>query len=128
MKLFAIFCLLSFAPIHAIEVRTSMPEKKSDSHHYHLFAKQFADTIKSHSPVDECHVILNDIEKKLEIRVEFEKEVLTKFLAENHNIRFVSQSDTDRYLSNFRAALKKSASEIFTEIEKESITIQLQIK
>ncbi len=128
MKVLAIFFMLFFIPIHAVEVRTSLPEKKSDSHHYHLYAKQFAETIKSHAPIDECHVILHDIEKKLEIRIEFEKDVLTKFLSETHNIRFVSQSDRDRYISNLRTTLKNSASEIFTEIEKESILIQVQIK
>jgi len=129
INMYTILSLLFLMPLQAIEVRTSQSKvEKSDFHNYQLYAKQFAETIKSHPPVEECHVLLHEAEKTVEIRIEFVREELLTYLSLAHNIRFVSQGDVDRYANNFKSAVKSSASEIFSELEQNSIRVDLQIK
>lgn len=127
----AIFCLLCL-PVHAYEVRT-VPQKVetgAERVHYPTFAKHFADTLKTHPPVSDCQVLLHtselaDLVDRIEIAVKIDREALITFLTEEHKMRFVSQNSQDRYLTSLKCTLHKAAKDIFTEIQHEAISVNI---
>lgn len=133
MTFCTIFCLLCL-PAAAYEVRTMPPkaEAGADRAHYPTFAKRFTDTLKTHPPVSDCHVLLHtselaDLVDRIEIAVKIDREALITFLTENHKIRFVSQKDQDRYLDSFKSTLRKAAADIFTDIKTEAIAVNISL-
>lgn len=126
-----IFCLLCL-PAVGYEVRTTPPktETGADRIHYPAFAKRFTDTLKTHPPVSDCHVLLHtselaDFVDKVEIAIKIDREALVTFLTEQHKIRFVSQKDQDRYLESFKSTIRKAAADIFTDIKNEAISVNI---
>jgi hypothetical protein len=131
MTVCAIFCLLCLT-LEGYEV-TTMPqtvEVKSDRAHYPILAKRFSDTLKMHPPVSDCHLLLHtttiaDYVERIEIAIQIDRQALIAYLTEEHNIRFVTPRDQDRYLDSFANTIRTTASEIFTEVKHESINVSL---
>ena len=131
MTVCAIFCLYCL-PLQGYEVTTTphATEAKSDRAHYPMLAKRFSDTLKTHPPVSDCHLVLHASEiaeyvDRIEIAIQIDRQALITYLTEVHNIRFVTPRDQDRYLDSFSNTIRTTASEIFTEIKHESINASL---
>lgn len=128
--IFALFCFSSLPDqCHGYEAR-SYETHPSERVHYHAFATRFAETLKAHPPVTDCQVTLleNDFESfidHIKISVEISREALLDFLHQEHNRRFVSQNDQDRYLIALQGSIHGAASEIFSDIKHEAIEVTL---
>lgn len=127
----AFFCLLC-CPSYAYEVKTRPQDlaTSADRVHYPLFAQHFCDTLKTHPPVSDCQVLLqksgvSEFADNIEIAIKIDKEHLIAFLTNERKVLLVSQKDQDRYLTSLQFTIRKTASEIFTDIKHEAIKVSV---
>lgn len=105
----------------------------SNRAHYPEFAKRFADQAKTHPPVTDCHVSLlyaefGDTVDRMQISIEVDRQALHNCLKELQSLRYVSPREQDRYLDSLQQGIRNAAAEVFSEIKKEAIHVQLAVK
>ena len=135
--MFRILFLLAMliSPLYSLEVRTANPppqNKAQERVHYHSFAAHFANTLKNHPPVTDCHVKVfltdfKDLEDRLEIIVEIDRPSLITHLGKERNTTFITTRDSERYLDSFGQNIKQAAHEVFTDIKIEAIKVTINI-
>ena len=125
-----IFCML-YMPARGYEVHTTPRTQETVTHRadYPALATRFTDTLRTHPPVSDCHMVFHtndhNLIERIELNIEMNVQALEDYLKDERNMHYVSRKEVDRYLSSFRISIQNAAHEIFSELKHEDISVNL---